>query len=146
MKRLYASTLVVLSLLFAFRLAPGAAFAAEQSGNVPDEYVQKLLAYVKTKTVDGKTLVYYRPDVNTITLVVCTINKSEPNVCDVVMYTGFPNQSMYEFFKNTVPDEEKKSKMMTFVDELQCYYTKGKNESLAMRQKLSTGEKAVIVR
>ena len=147
MKRFYSSTLILLALLLSFCFVSSAVFAAEQSGKVPDEYVQKLLAYVGTKTVEGKTLVYYRLNFDNIALVVCTINPNKPTSCDVVAYSGFPDKSMYEFYKNSknaFSDDQRK--LMTFVDEMQCYYIQSENESLGMRQNLSAGDRAVIVR
>ncbi|MDR0577974.1 MAG: hypothetical protein LBI87_10670, partial [Candidatus Accumulibacter sp.] len=110
--------------------------------------IQKLLAYAgNPKTVEGKTLVYYRGGAAQVTLVVCAISANNPTQCDVKIYAGFPDKSMYDFYKtskNVFSDDQRKQ--MTFVDEAQCYFKKSENESLAIRQNLSRGSGAVIVR
>ncbi len=120
---------------------------AQSSNSVSREYIQSLLDYAGIKTVEGKTLVYYRTGFENITLVVCTINPGNSTQCNVTIYEGFPDKSMYEFYKNSknaFSDDERKT--MTFVDKAQCYYRISENESLAMRQNLSKSSGAVIVK
>lgn len=136
-----AAAILLLSILFTGNLW------GQASNTVPEDYIQSFLNYAGVKTVEGKTLVYYRAGFGNVTLVVCVIKPGNSAQCDVTIYEGFPDASMYEFYKNSKNAfSEDQRKTMTFVDKAKCYYKISENESFAARQNLSKANGAVIVR